>query len=77
MTLYEALTLCGNRYDQYIQLEWYGGRRHGEHSKIMKKGNVTYTQLDRYGYRYEVKHIFPKFDKDKKILFIQLWSIDK
>ena len=72
MTLFEALGMCGNRYDQYIQLSWIGGRRDGMRSGVMKKGNITYTKLDHYGYGYEVSHIFPKFEANKKILFLQL-----
>lgn len=72
MILYEAICLCGNSYNQYIQLSWIGGRQDGKRSGVMKKGNITYKQLDHYGYGYEVYHIFPKFEANKKILFIQL-----
>ena len=74
MTLLEALKICGNRYKQYIQLGWADGRKKGERSGIMQKGNITYTKLDKYGYGYEVKYIFPKFAQGKEILFLQLWE---
>lgn len=74
MTLYESLILCGNRFDQYIQLGWVGGRHDGKRSGVMKKGNITYRKIDKFGYGYEVRHIFPKFENDKKILFLQLFE---
>lgn len=75
MTLFDALRMCGNRYDQYIQMSWVGGSRDKMQSGVMKKGNITYKKLDHYGYGYEVKYIFPKIEKDKKILFLQLFSL--
>lgn len=72
MTLFEALTMCGNSYNQYIQFSWVGGRHDGKHSGVMKKGNITYKKMDHYGYGYEVWHIFPSIRNDKKILFVQM-----
>lgn len=74
MTLYEVIKLCGNRFDQYIQIGWVKGRHDGKRSGVMKKGNITFKNLENFGYGYEVKYIFPKIENGKEILFIQLWS---
>lgn len=74
MTLYEAIELCGNSYNQYIQIGWAGGRHSGKQSGIMKKGNLTYEKMDKYGYGYEVRHIFACFKQNKNVLFIHMWS---
>ncbi len=70
------------RYDSLIQVDYYPkGYTSGvanQKSGIMKLGNVTYTHIDHWTFKKEVRRFVPcKDKKGRSYLYIQLKDIDE
>lgn len=68
MTLIDVLAVCGN-YNRYIQIY---NMENNRKSGVMKVGNITYKQIDRYGYGVRVYQLIPCTKQGKNVLFISL-----
>lgn len=68
MTLIDVLAVCGS-YNKYIQIHNMATKKQ---SGIMKVGNITYKQIDKYGYGVRVHQLIPCTKQGKQVLFINL-----